>query len=68
MDVQQSSSVDNKRSSLQEFIDRDPLAADVRISLFVSAARSFKYDSCLQPFPPDYIANKEKNIDELVRA
>lgn len=61
-------SADSKRTILRELIDRDALAADLRLSLFVSAARSFKYDSCLQPFPPDFInGNKEKNIDELNR-
>ncbi|XP_055611074.1 protein mono-ADP-ribosyltransferase PARP16-like [Uranotaenia lowii] len=55
----------NKASLLQEVIDRDPKAADMRISLFVSAARSFKYDSCLQPFPSDYLEDREKNIGAL---
>lgn len=67
MDLQPACSMDSKRILLREFIDRDLLAADLHLSLFVSAARSFKYDSCLQPFPPDYIVNKEKNIDELNR-
>ncbi|XP_062549733.1 protein mono-ADP-ribosyltransferase PARP16-like [Armigeres subalbatus] len=68
MDNPNSSMASEKRSSLKEAIGRDPLAADFRLSLFVSAARSFKYDSCLQPFPPDFVSsNKEKNIDELNR-
>uniref|UniRef100_A0A1Q3F8K5 Poly [ADP-ribose] polymerase n=1 Tax=Culex tarsalis TaxID=7177 RepID=A0A1Q3F8K5_CULTA len=56
-----------KCSALRATIDRDPVAADLRVSLVVAAAKSFKYDSCLQPFPPDYIVNKEKKIDELNR-
>uniref|UniRef100_A0AAG5D5V2 Poly [ADP-ribose] polymerase n=1 Tax=Anopheles atroparvus TaxID=41427 RepID=A0AAG5D5V2_ANOAO len=56
-----------KRLLLVESIARDPPAADLRLSLFVSAARSFRYDSCLQPFPPKFIVNGEKNIDQLCR-
>lgn len=56
-----------KRSAVQSAISGDPTAADLRISLVVAAAKSFKYDSCLQPFPPDYVVNKEKRIDELNR-
>lgn len=54
-----------KCSAVRNAIDRDPVAADLRISLVVAAAKSFKYDSCLLPFPADYIVNKEKKIDEL---
>ncbi|XP_058835403.1 protein mono-ADP-ribosyltransferase PARP16-like [Topomyia yanbarensis] len=57
--------IDDKRLLLKEVLSRDLKAADLRLSLFVAAARSFKYDSCLQPFPPDYLINGEKNIDEL---
>lgn len=56
-----------KCSALRNAIDRDHTAADLRISLVVAAAKSFKYDSCLLPFPADYIVNKEKKIDELNR-
>ncbi|KXJ79711.1 hypothetical protein RP20_CCG028423 [Aedes albopictus] len=62
---QSNSSAASKRSALGKELERDSLAADLRLSLFISAARSFKYDSCLQPFPPDFIKNKEKKIDEL---
>ncbi|KFB51656.1 AGAP007419-PA-like protein [Anopheles sinensis] len=60
-------SIEAKRLLLAETIARDPPAADLRLSLFVSAARSFRFDSCLQPFPPKFIVNGEKNIDELCR-
>ncbi|XP_049541628.1 protein mono-ADP-ribosyltransferase PARP16-like [Anopheles darlingi] len=59
--------IEGKRRALKEAISRDPAAADLRFSLFVSAARSFRYDSCLQPFPPDFIVKGEKNIDQLCR-
>ncbi|XP_052860540.1 protein mono-ADP-ribosyltransferase PARP16-like [Anopheles cruzii] len=57
--------IERQRSLLRQTVSQDPLAADLRLSLFVSAARSFRYDSCLQPFPPDFIVNGEKNIDHL---
>lgn len=57
---------ERKRLLLKEFIERDMKAADFRISLFLAAAKSYKYDSCLQPFPPMYSVNKEKNIEKLV--
>ncbi|XP_049291354.1 protein mono-ADP-ribosyltransferase PARP16-like [Anopheles funestus] len=58
-------SVEAKRLLVLKTLIRDPAAADLRLSLFVSAAKSFRYDSCLQPFPPDFIINNEKSIDQL---
>ncbi|XP_055626580.1 protein mono-ADP-ribosyltransferase PARP16 [Toxorhynchites rutilus septentrionalis] len=59
--------LEHKRLVLREIIDKDTKAADLRISLFVAAAKSYKYDSCLQPFPPKFLVNKEKNIQKLKR-
>uniref|UniRef100_A0A182NHY5 Poly [ADP-ribose] polymerase n=1 Tax=Anopheles dirus TaxID=7168 RepID=A0A182NHY5_9DIPT len=67
MESSVTTSVDGKRSLLLETIKHDPAAVDLRLSLFVSAAKSFRYDSCLQPFPPDFIINSEKSIDQLNR-
>ena len=47
-------------------LDRDPVAADLRCSLFVAAAQSYKRDSLLRPFPPRYISDDNKDFDELV--
>ncbi|XP_050074907.1 protein mono-ADP-ribosyltransferase PARP16-like [Anopheles maculipalpis] len=58
-------SIEAKRLLVLKTILHDPAAADLRLSLFVSAARSFRYDSCLQPFPPDFMQNNEKCIDQL---
>lgn len=55
----------SRRLAVRDALEGDLTAADFRLSLFVAAAKSFKYDSCLQPFPPDYIINGEKNITEL---
>uniref|UniRef100_A0A182JT17 Poly [ADP-ribose] polymerase n=1 Tax=Anopheles christyi TaxID=43041 RepID=A0A182JT17_9DIPT len=60
-------SIEAKRLLVLKTIIHDPAAADLRLSLFFSAAKSFRYDSCLQPFPPDFIINNEKSIDQLCR-
>uniref|UniRef100_A0A182QI04 Poly [ADP-ribose] polymerase n=1 Tax=Anopheles farauti TaxID=69004 RepID=A0A182QI04_9DIPT len=67
MESSVATSVEGKRSLLLEAIKHDPTAVDLRLSLVVSAAKSFRYDSCLQPFPPDFITNNEKSIDQLNR-
>jgi hypothetical protein len=48
-------------------LEKDFKAADVKWSLFVSAAFSFRYESCLRPFPPSFMKNGLKDMDELVR-
>lgn len=48
-------------------LHRDPVAADLRCSLFVAAAQSYKRDSLLRPFPPRYISGETKEFEELVR-
>lgn len=48
-------------------LHRDPVAADLRCSLFVAAAQNYKRDSLLRPFPPRYIAGDNKDFEELVR-
>ncbi|KAL8560609.1 hypothetical protein ACOMHN_062574 [Nucella lapillus] len=47
-------------------IREDPLAADLRWSLFVAALQSYRCDSVLRPFPPRFVNdNEEKEIDHL---
>lgn len=46
---------------------RDPVAADLRCSLFVAASQSYKRDSLLRPFPPRYLRGDIKDFEELVR-
>lgn len=48
-------------------LHRDPVAADLRFSLFVAAAQSYKRDSLLRPFPPRYLTGDIKDFEELVR-
>ncbi|XP_056137860.1 protein mono-ADP-ribosyltransferase PARP16 isoform X2 [Lampris incognitus] len=47
-------------------LHRDPVAADLRCSLFVAAAQCYKRDSLLRPFPPRYVIGENKDFDELL--
>lgn len=47
-------------------LEKDFKAADIKWSLFVAAAFSFRYESCLRPFPPAFMKNGIKDMDELV--
>ncbi|TRY81700.1 hypothetical protein DNTS_026011 [Danionella cerebrum] len=46
-------------------LHRDPVAADLRCSLFVAAVQSYKCDSVLRPFPPRYLRGESKDFEEL---
>lgn len=43
------------RARVLETIEADHLAADLRLSLFVSALKSYRHDSVLRPFPPSHL-------------
>lgn len=58
--------VERKISSLKHLLEKDPRAADLKWSLFVAASNTYRYDSCLKPFPPMYIKNECKDIEALV--
>ncbi|XP_019712667.1 protein mono-ADP-ribosyltransferase PARP16 isoform X1 [Hippocampus comes] len=47
-------------------LHRDPVAADLRCSLFIAAAQNYKKDSLLRPFPPRYIHKDSKDFDALL--
>ncbi|KAJ8249208.1 hypothetical protein GJAV_G00232320 [Gymnothorax javanicus] len=47
-------------------LHRDPVAADLRCSLFVAAALSYKRDSVLRPFPPRYVNGDSKDFEALL--
>lgn len=55
-----------KTKNLLESLQSDPMAADVKWSLFVSAANNYKFDSCLKPFPSQFVKDEEKDIESLV--
>jgi hypothetical protein len=52
--------------NLLKSLKRDIMAADVKWSLFVSAANDYKFDSCLKPFPSQFVKDEEKDIESLV--
>lgn len=57
---------DAVRELICSCLHRDPVAADLRCSLFVAAAQSYKRDSLLRPFPPRYISGDHKDFEELL--
>ncbi|KAF4526789.1 hypothetical protein B566_EDAN015585 [Ephemera danica] len=54
-----------KVDTLKRYLECDMTAVDVKLSLFVASAMSYRFDSCLKPFPPQYIEGLDKNIDKL---
>ncbi len=58
----------------------DPLACEAQLSLFCAAAESYKHDSLLRPFPPQFLRDggggggggeerrkgQERDIEQLV--
>ncbi|XP_024946806.1 mono [ADP-ribose] polymerase PARP16 isoform X2 [Cephus cinctus] len=59
---------DKKISSLKHLFQKDLKAADLKWSLFIAACHSYRFDSCLKPFPPMYIVNECKDIEALRKA
>ncbi|XP_062440049.1 protein mono-ADP-ribosyltransferase PARP16 isoform X3 [Rhea pennata] len=51
---------------LREAAARDPLAADLRCSLFAAALQSYKRDSALRPFPGRYASGGSKDFEALL--
>ncbi|PSN47378.1 Mono [ADP-ribose] polymerase PARP16 [Blattella germanica] len=52
--------IGNKKAlSLRSILENDLQAADVKWSLFVAACQSYRYDSCLKPFPPQFIMSPQ---------
>ncbi|KAJ8407745.1 hypothetical protein AAFF_G00267890 [Aldrovandia affinis] len=54
------------RELVRSCLHRDPVAADLRCSLFVAAALSYKRDSVLRPFPPRYVDGDNKEFEALL--
>ncbi|KAL0901556.1 hypothetical protein ABMA27_006781 [Loxostege sticticalis] len=59
-------SLEKKAVHLRLVLEKDFKAADIKWSLFVAAAFSFRYESCLRPFPPAFMKNGIKDMDELL--
>lgn len=58
--------IERKISLLRHLLEKDLKAADFKWSLFVAASNTYRYDTCLKPFPPMYIKNECKDIEALV--
>ncbi|XP_049881636.1 protein mono-ADP-ribosyltransferase PARP16 [Pectinophora gossypiella] len=59
-------SLEKKAVHLRLVLEKDFKAADIKWSLFVAAAFSFRYESCLRPFPPSFMKSGIKDMDELL--
>ncbi|XP_031769199.2 protein mono-ADP-ribosyltransferase PARP16 isoform X2 [Galleria mellonella] len=57
--------LEKKAVHLRLVLEKDFKAADIKWSLFVAAAFSFRYESCLRPFPPSFLKNGIKDMDTL---
>ncbi|XP_032590606.1 protein mono-ADP-ribosyltransferase Parp16 [Drosophila grimshawi] len=47
-------------SQIQERLQNDLLACDARLSLFVAAANSYRYESLLRPFPKEFLDDDQR--------
>lgn len=54
-----------KINKLIEILKDDIHGCDLKWTIFVAAAHSYKYDSLLKPFPSAYVDNKSLNINQL---
>ncbi|XP_023673211.1 protein mono-ADP-ribosyltransferase PARP16 isoform X1 [Paramormyrops kingsleyae] len=54
------------RELVRSCLHRDPVAADLRCSLFVAAALTYKRDSVLRPFPRRYASEDNKEFEALL--
>lgn len=65
-----SSKIDNKNKlqEIQNEIQKDINAVDMKLSLLVASAANYRWDSCCVPFPQRYKDNKtgQKDIDGLL--
>ncbi|KAG7196686.1 hypothetical protein KM043_016018 [Ampulex compressa] len=60
--------IGRKVSAVKKLLEKDLRAADLKWSLFIAASNTYRYDTCLRPFPPMYIKNECKDIETLRRA
>lgn len=57
----------DKLEEIKDILNCDHLAADIKLSIFASAACCFKQDSLLSPFPKKYLdENGIKEFERLV--
>nr|XP_012140881.1 PREDICTED: mono [ADP-ribose] polymerase PARP16 isoform X2 [Megachile rotundata] len=68
VDTANQEDIKKKILSLKHLLEKDIKAADLKWSLFVAACNTYRYDTCLKPFPPMYIKNECKDIEALRRS
>ncbi|XP_076249321.1 protein mono-ADP-ribosyltransferase PARP16-like [Calliopsis andreniformis] len=59
--------IEKKVLALKHLLEKDLKAADLKWSLFIAACYTYRYDTCLKPFPPMYVKNECKDIEALRR-
>lgn len=64
--ITESQNYQNQIFSLRQALEKDIAACDIKWSLFVAAAQSYRYHSRLNPYPPKY-ATKEKSEYDIDR-
>ncbi|XP_063700419.1 protein mono-ADP-ribosyltransferase PARP16-like [Culicoides brevitarsis] len=58
-----------KLQDIMDYIGNNCYGAELKLTLFVAAAITYRYDSCCIPFPEKFkINNSEKDIDRLLKA
>ena len=72
----QHNSIEDKRKWIEQKLDQiysytkksDLLALDFEVNLLISAAKSYKHETVLKPFPSTFLSdsNNDKKYDELV--
>jgi poly[ADP-ribose] polymerase 16 len=57
---------EQKLFEIKEIIQRDINGSDLKLSLFISAAQSFKKNFLATPFPSNYVDGENKDFERLV--
>lgn len=57
----------DKLEEIKQLLTKDILAMDIKLSIFTSAALSFKQDSLLTPFPKFHLVDGVKDFEKLVK-
>jgi hypothetical protein len=58
--------IESQLEEIKRILDKDLLAADLKVSIFGSSAISFKQDSLCSPFPKTYVKDGVKDFENLV--
>lgn len=66
-ELKSSPEINSMITALLKYLSEDTLAADAKWNLFIAACQSYRYDSCLKPYPPMFFTRtREKDINSLV--